>query len=753
MQISPEEVVVVLDSDNDDVFISSGKQQIIVISSDSEEEIVISDCELDSQSMLSPHAPATLRSEQTKVIVSPTNENRKKVKSVEGAQHLEHNSSPASNSPLSLQGNNLNCDTNLSVMCNKHKDMHHSNSPRPESTISNSVKSSVKIQRKLIMSPITPRKIVPNLITDRKMSSSQEPSSSTPHTRQQSGSHDMNGDGMQSPCKKMKPAISDISYNNNTQPSPTIESAHQFADTTIAMPNQGLPMYDSHQGAMLDVQAPTSIKKVIRKRKLLKPPSSSIQGDHNVSHSINSTQASHPATQCLESAVDFMKRVKTEAQSPRKEDTAFIPTDFLTEQKNSSFSSTPGASHQLRSLSDSILPVKEEPKSPVRSVRASESDAPKRKRKLCKSVDFDSEPQNTAGSSLEESPLFQIDCDFVASHTQDNSPLRLSFIAQLQTEGYALPHQMISELLQEMIKTEVMLTSNAICKILWSDSECFPHSTNRKLLDDLFTTIIDSLMGNKYSCVKNINMALQYFINILCVNWRNTTNVSDSYVATFLEAKVRQLFSELRRYYDKPVEVFCPHVASTLQQLTCLSLAVIPEPHRLSNFCQQVYDDVFVGLTRDKQKVFLNNLPSPYLVARLSAILLAAEYTPVESRELLWLNHQDVICTDWVSKFLMLCTPYRHDGTIDLSHLLWLLTKLLTNYLQHQHGMVLSSPVIVYHPEALLQLFDLSYCNSLLEDFMDRLVSDEVLYVTRLFTPEVTHYLKLISTLLEDRTS
>ena len=741
MQISPEEVVVVLDSDNDDVFISSGKQQIIVISSESEEEIFISDSELDGQSMLSPRAPATLRAEQTEVIVSPTNENKEKVISVEGAQHLELISSSASNSPLSrCQGNNfnVNCGTNLSVMCNKHKDACHS----PDNTIRNSVKSSVKIQRKLIMSP---RKVVPldNLITDGKMSSTQEPSSSTPRTRQQSGSHDMNSDGKKSPCKKIKPAISDISYNNNTQPSPAIESAYQFSDSAIVMPNQGLPI---HQGTILDVQTPTSIKKVIRKRRLLKPLSTSSLGDHNISHSISSTSAI--ASHC---SVDFMERVKTEAQSPQKEDTAFIPTDFLTEQ-NASLSTIPAAFHQLRSLSDSILPVKEEPKSPVRCVRASESDAPKRKRKLCKSMDFDSEPQNTAGpSSLEESPLFWIDCDFVSSHTQDNSPLRLSFIAQLQTEGYALPHQMILELLQEMIKTEVMLTSNAVCKILWSDSECFPHSTNRKLLDDLFTTIIDSLMGNKYSCVKNINMALQYFINILCVNWRNTMNVSDSYVATFLEAKVRQLFSELRRYYDKPVEVFCPHVASTLQQLTCLSLAVIPEPHRLSNFCQQVYDDVFVGLTRDKQKVFLNNLPSPYLVARLSAILLAAEYTPVESRELLWLNHQDVICTDWVSKFLMVCTPYRHDGTIDLSHLLWLLTKLLTNYLQHQHGMILSSPVIVYHPEALFEPFDLSYCNSLLEDFMDRLVSDEVLYVTCLFTPEVTHYLKLISTLLEDQ--
>jgi len=745
MQISPE-VVVVLDSDNDDVFTSTGKQQLIIISSDSEEEIVLSDSESGSPSMLSPRVRTTitLRTEGNEVMKSsPSSQNMEKVK---GVQHLEQRNSSASNSLLSLQKNSLNGpNTNLPVVCSKHTDkQYHSNSPRPEN------RSLVQIQRKLI-SRITPSRdgqFVPldDLINNGKMLNPQKQSSTT---SQHSDSHDVaeNSDSMQSPpCKKMKPTTSDISKNTTLSSSPAIESAHQFPDVTI----ETLNILDHHQNTMLDVQ---STRRVVRKRRLLKPsfhPSSSQEG-LNISPSSNSTSTQATSSyHCLESVV-----VKTEARTPQKEDTAFIPTNFLTEQKNNSFSNIPGAFHQLRSLSDSILPVKEEPKSPVRCVHASESDVPRRKRKLCKSMDLDSEAHDIAGplktSSSEKSPLFQIDWDFVTSHTQDNSLLRLSFISQLQTEGYSLPHQMISELLQEMITTEVTSTSNAICKILWSDSECFPHFTDRKLLDDLFTTVVDSLMSDKYNCVKNINMALQYFMNILCVNWRNTTNVSDSYVATFLEAKVRQLFSELRRYYNKPVEVFCPHVASTLQQLTCLSLAVIHEPHKLSNFCQQVHDDVFVGLTRDKQKVFLNNLPSPYLVARLSAILLAEEYSPVESRELLWLSHHDVISTDWVSKFLMVCTPYCHDGSIGLSHLLWLLTKLLTNHLQYQHGMILSSPVIVYHPEALIELFDLHHSNHVLEDFMNRLVSDEVLYSTCLFTPEVTHYLKLISTLLEDK--
>ena len=747
----------VVDSDNDEVFIPSDKQQIVIISSDSEGEIVISDSQSDSPSMLSPRVPATIslggeQIEFIKPIVSPSSENREHVNSVEGAQHLEHRqTSTANDSLFNPQGNKMNCLTNAPLVCSKHGDK---NTPIPESTVS--VKSSVKIQRKLIMSPITPQRtgqFVPLdslLRSEGKMSSPQEPSSSSSPNRI-TGSDNM----VSPPCKKMK---SDISYyNNNT--SPAIENAHQFEDSTLKIPSQDLPVPDSQKDPLFNVPTPTSIRKVFRKRKLLKLssyPSLSSQEDQNISHSSNSMQVtpSHPATQCLESAVDFTNRVKTEARSPQEKDTAFIPTGLLAEQENPSSSSILGPAHQFRSLSDSVLPVKEEPKSPVRCVRASESDAPRRKRKLCKSMDLDSETHSTDGpikTSSGEPPLFYIDCDFVSSHTRDNSPLRLSFIAQLQTEGYALPYQMILDLLQEIIKTESTSTSNAICKILWSDSECFPHSTNKQLLADLFVTIIDSLMANKYSCVKNINMALQYFINILCVNWRNTTNESDSYVATFLEAKVRQLFSELRRYYDKPVELFCPHVATTLQQLTCLSLAVIHEPHRLSEFSQQVYDEVFVGLTRDKQKVFLNNLPSPYLVARLSATLLAAEYTPIESRELLWLSHHDAITTDWVSKFLMICTPYRHDGSIDLSHLLWLLTKLLTNHLQYQHGMILSSPVIVFHPLALLEVFDLSYCNNLLEDFMARLISDEVLYITCLFTPEVTHYLKLISTLLEDK--
>ena len=708
-----------LDSDDDEVF----RKELIVISSD-EEEIIISDSESNSSSMLSSRAPATvsLRGEKPELVKPLSNAN---TAHEEGVQHLED-----CRTSTSFQGSAR--DNHEPQVCSRHSELPdnqvHSDSSRVESTYSN--KSSVKIQRKLNISSVTPERVgqfVPlgSLLSKERTPSSFEPSSFTLHTPESSDPVTRTDSVITPPCKKVK------STDNSNNSSAAVEHAHQFYHPAAITPAE-LRLADSPEGAMLDTSTLSSIRKVFRKRKLL-----SVKGDY-----IRTIAAD-------QSSVDF--RVKTEAHSPQNDDNAFVPTSILPEiDDNPSPSSIPGATHHSRSFSDSVLPVKEELKSSVKLVRASESDAPRRKRKLCKSMDSDSEVPGPSEASSEMTLLY-IDCDFVASHTQENSPLRFSFITQLQTEGYALPHSMILDFVQEMMAAKSTAISNTICKILWSDSECFSCSTNKKLLNDLFTVIIDSLMANKYSCVKNINMALQYFINILCVNWRNTTNESDSYVATFLETKVRQLLSELRRYYDKPVEVFCPHVAATLQQLTCLSLAVMHEPLRLSEFSQQVYDEVFSSLNSDKQEVFLNNLPSPYLVARLSATLLAAKYVPTECSDLLLLA-QNEITSDWVGKFLMVCNPYDCDGTIALRHVLWLLTKLLTSYLQHKHGMILSSPVIVFHPLALLEMFDLSYCNDLLEEFMDRLIPDEVLYITCLFTPEVLHYFKLISTLLGGKT-
>lgn len=371
----------------------------------------------------------------------------------------------------------------------------------------------------------------------------------------------------------------------------------------------------------------------------------------------------------------------------------------------------------------------------------------KRKRKLLSS-ELDTEKIDCSTHQDVELPLF-LDSNIIFSHTKKNSRTQLCFITQLQAQGYALPHTLILELVQEMMMANLPFTRNNIYNILWSDSECYPHAANKDFLDDLFTTIIDSLMTTKYYQTENANMVLHYLLNIFCVDWRNSTKELNSYISTFLLGKIRQLLSELRKFYEKPSDLFCPHVALTLQQLVCLPLAVMHEPQRLHEFSQLVFTEVFVELTRDKQQLFLNNLSSPYLVTQLVAKLLTTKYVPLESRELLWTNN--FINSNWIGTLLALVSPYLSDGSEDLIHMLWLMIQLLDKFVQYQRGgVVLYAPISVINPLLTIEPDQLQNCSSLMNDFLDRLIADEIIYNTHLFTPKVCYYMKLITGLVED---
>ena len=235
-------------------------------------------------------------------------------------------------------------------------------------------------------------------------------------------------------------------------------------------------------------------------------------------------------------------------------------------------------------------------------------------------------------------PTF-LDSNIIISHTKRNSRTRLCFTMQLQAQGLALPHSYILELVQEMMMTNSQPQRNIICNILQSDAEHFPQAVNKDFLKQLFTTIIDSLMTIKYHHTENASMAMSYLLNIFYINWRNSVVPSSSYIATFLSTKTRQLLCEIRKYYERPAHLFSSHVASMLQQLMCLPLAVIHEPQRLSEFSHSLFNEVFVELSRDKQKMFLNNLSSPYLTTQLIATQLTNNYVPLESRDLLLSNH------------------------------------------------------------------------------------------------------------------
>ena len=392
---------------------------------------------------------------------------------------------------------------------------------------------------------------------------------------------------------------------------------------------------------------------------------------------------------------------------------------------------------------DGFTPVKQEP-----GHRTSEY---RRKRKLCTSV----EDTEKAKDSIPHSDIIFLDSNIIFSHTKKNSRTQLCFIMQLQAQGFALPHSFILELVQDMMVCNSPSRRDIMYGILWSESERFPQASNRDFLNQLFTTIIDSLMTTtKYHHVENANMALHYLLNILCVNWRNSIIESTSYIATFLSTKVRQLLCEIRKFYEKPTHLFSPHVALTLQQLVCLPLAVIQEPSRLYDFSQSVYNEVFVELSREKQKMFLNNLSSPYLVTQLIATQLTNDYMPLENRDLLESNHFHFIDNNWISMLLMLARPYLRDGKEDLSHMLWLMTQLLAKFVQRQRGgVVLSTPICVTNPLLTVEPDALLSCTGMMKDFLDNLAADEVIHNTCLFTPEVCYYMKLMLALIEDKTT
>ena len=375
----------------------------------------------------------------------------------------------------------------------------------------------------------------------------------------------------------------------------------------------------------------------------------------------------------------------------------------------------------------------------------------RRKRKLCTSME---DTEKAEGSTTPRSDVNFLDSNIVFSHTKKNSRTQLCFIMQLQAQGFALPHSFILELVQDLMMCSSPSRRDTMYSILWSESERFPQATNREFLNQLFTTIIDSLMTTKYHHTENANMALHYLMNILCVDWRNSIIESNSYIATFLLTKVKQLLSEIRKFYEKPTDLFSPHVASTLQQLMCLPLAVIHEPPRLCEFSQSVFNEVFVELSREKQKMFLNNLSSPYLVTQLIATQLTNDYVRLESRDLLWSNHFHFIDNDWISRLLMLASPYLPDGKEDLSHMLWLMTQLLAKFVQRQRGgVVLSTPICVSNPLLAVEPDSLLSCTSIMKDFLDSLAGDEVIQSTCLFTPDVCYYMKLMMALIEEKTT
>lgn len=390
--------------------------------------------------------------------------------------------------------------------------------------------------------------------------------------------------------------------------------------------------------------------------------------------------------------------------------------------------------------------VKQEP-----NHRTPECSTVRRRRKLHKSME---DTEKVESSTTPHSNIIFLESNIIFSHTKKNSRTQLCFIMQLQAQGFALPHNFILELVQDLMMCSLLSRRDTMYGILWSESERFPQATNRDFLNQLFTTIIDSLMTTKYHHTENANMALHYLMNILCVNWRNSINESNSYIATFLSTKVKQLLTEIRKFYEKPVHFFSPHVASTLQQLVCLPLAVIHEPSRLCEFSQSVFNEVFVELSREKQKMFLNNLSSPYLVTQLIATQLTYDYVRSESRDLLWSDHFHFIDNHWISRLLMLATPYLPDGKEDLSHMLWLMTQLLAKFVQRQRGgVVLSAPICVSNPLLAVEPDALLSCTSIMKDFLDNLASDEVIQNTCLFTPEVCYYMKLMMALIEEKTT
>ena len=437
----------------------------------------------------------------------------------------------------------------------------------------------------------------------------------------------------------------------------------------------------------------------------------------------------------------------------------FLPTDDSDDSADLPTSSTP-AHPQHNTISQFCPPsdnltstaVKEEP-----SHCGSVCSTVRRKRKLClcKSQGLDTDLEKTDGttSHSDVKPPTYLDSNIIISHTKRNSRTQLCFTMQLQAQGFALPRAYILELVQMMMMANSQSHRNTIYSILLSDSERFPQALDKDFLNQLFTTIIDSLMTIKYHHTENASMALNYILNIFCMNWRNSIVESSSYIATFLSTKRKQLLCEIRKYYERPAHLFCSHVASMLQQLMCLPLAVVHEPQRLSEFSHSLFNEVFVELSRDKQKVFLNNLSSPYLTTQLIATELTNNYVPLESRDLLLSNHLYSIDSNWINTLLMLVSPYLSDGREDLVHLIWLMTQLLAKFVQrHKGGVVLCAPICVTNPLLTIDSDTLLNCTSLMEDFMEHLKEDEILCNT-LFTPEVCYHMKLMLTLTEEKTT
>ena len=428
------------------------------------------------------------------------------------------------------------------------------------------------------------------------------------------------------------------------------------------------------------------------------------------------------------------------------------PTDSVFSQNRqdlylgSSTQDEKSVSDFLSSDAFTSTPIKQEPS----RLTSEGGSIVKRKRKLFKSVE---DIDKVEDSTTTQSCVNFLDSNIILSHTKQNSRTRFCFITQLQAQGFTLPHDFILELVQDMMMSKSPSKRDTMYTILWTESERSPQTTNKDFLDQLFTTIIDSVMTTKYHHTDNANMALRYLLNIFCVDWRNSMIGTSSYIATFLLAKRRQLLCEIRRFYEKPPHLFCPCLALTLQQLLCLPLAVTHEPQRLSDFSHSVFNEVFVELSRKKQKIFLSNLSSPYLVTQLIATQLTNDYVSFESRDLLWSNHFDFIDSNWISRLLMLALPYLRDGKDDLCHMLWLLTHLLAKFVQRQRGgVVLSTPICVTNPLLAIEPDSLLNCNSIMKDFLDNLAGDEVIQKS-LYTPEACYYMKLMMALIEEKTT
>lgn len=572
-------------------------------------------------------------------------------------------------------------------------------------------------------------------------------------------------------CKLEPTECSSAQYSESTHPSDSCvnTSGYQQGAEVQQSRMEGLDATcksDSEENCALGPQSETEginsmasdvvkapVKK-LRKRKLLSP----ILSDHtqvlpskrhlpsasNGGSSSKRLCSRNPviADQVTAIGKRIMNNIPTTLVSVIKNTSTALPDVARTDILSDAFSQDPVSSSLDNSVSNT---VEEQP--------TSEYATPRRKRKLCRSSDLDTEraDDSTLHGDV-KSPIF-LDSDIVFSHTRNNSRARLCFITQLQAQGFALPHPFILELIQDMMMATSSSRRDIIYSILWSDSECFPfpQTTNKDFLDQSFTIIIDSLMTTKYHHTENANMALHYLLNIFCVNWKNSVVELSSYIATFLSTKVRQMLCEIRKFYDKPPHLFCPHVASTLQQLLCLPLAVEHEPQRLAEFSHLVYNEVFVELSRDKQKIFLNNLSSPYLITELIAAQLTNDYVPLNCRDMM--NYSYLIDNSWIAKLFMLVSPYLPDGTEDLVHMLWLMTQLLAKFVQYQRGgIVLSAPICIINPLLAVEPTLLN-CTGLMEEFQNRLLEDEIIYETCLFVPEVCYHLKLIMALIEEKST